>query len=118
MKVDEARQEMVIFTKSFDLLDWLLSATNNLPRAHRFTFTKRMLDAAFDLRERLDEANCRKGTARRERLERADEELSKLRLYLRLAFRWGWFSGGQYKHVSAIVAEVGKLLGGWQKVSR
>ncbi|RLC71355.1 MAG: four helix bundle protein, partial [Chloroflexi bacterium] len=45
------RKEMVIFTRSFDFLDWLLPATNNFPRAHRFTFTQRLLDAAFDLRE-------------------------------------------------------------------
>ncbi len=118
MKNESSRKEMVIFSKTFDLLDWLLPATNNLPRAHRLTFTKRMLDAAFDLRERLDEANCRKGAARRERLERADEALVKLRLYIRLAFRWGWFSNGQYQHISSITVEVGRLLGGWQKVSR
>jgi len=48
------------------------------------------LDAAFDLRERLEEANIRKGAARQERLERADEALSLVRLYLRLAVKWKW----------------------------
>jgi len=27
-------QEMVIFTRTFDFLSWLLPATNNFPRAH------------------------------------------------------------------------------------
>ena len=49
--------EMPIFTRTFDFLTWLLPATNHFPRAHRHTFTQRLLDAAFDLRERLDEAN-------------------------------------------------------------
>ncbi|NIU56801.1 MAG: diversity-generating retroelement protein bAvd family protein, partial [Phycisphaerae bacterium] len=35
--------------------------------------------------------------------------------YLRLAVRWNWLSGGQYQHVAAIVAEIGRLLGGWIK---
>ena len=48
---------MPIFTRTFDLLTWLLPATNHFPRAHRHTFTRRLLDAAFDLRERLEEAN-------------------------------------------------------------
>ena len=110
-----SRQEMAIFTRTFDFLTWLLPATNNFPTAQRHTFTRRLLDAAFDLRERLEEANLRAGAARRERLVLADEALSKIRLYLRLAHRWNWLSGGQYQHVSAMVTEIGKLLGGWQK---
>ena len=112
-----AGQEMVIFTRTFDLLSWLLPATNNFPRAHRFTVTNRLLDAAFDLRERLESANLRRGSERREQLLLADEALARLRLYLRLATRWGWLNAGQYQHVSGMVAEIGRLLGGWQKAS-
>lgn len=110
-------QEMPIFTRTFDFLTWLLPATNNFPRAHRHSFTQRLLDAAFDLRERLEEANYRKGAARQERLRQADEALAKVRLYLRLAARWGWLNEGQYEHVARMVAEIGRLLGGWQKVT-
>ncbi|NKQ35237.1 MAG: diversity-generating retroelement protein Avd [Chloroflexi bacterium] len=112
-----ARQEMPIFIRTFDFLTWLLPVSNNFPRAHRFTLRQRLLDAAFDLSERLEEANIRKGAARRERLERADEALAKVRFYLRLAFRWRWLSPGQYRHVAEMVAEIGRLLGGWLKVT-
>ena len=108
---------MVIFTRTFDLLTWLLPATNNFPRAHRHSFTQRLLDAAFDLRERLEEANLRKGPERHERLCRGDEALARLRLYLRLAARWGWLSAGQYGHVAKMAVEIGRLLGGWQKAT-
>ncbi len=113
-----AKQEMVIFTRTFDLLTWLLPVTNHFPRAHRHSFTRRLLDAAFDLQERLQKANHRRGRARLEQLELADEALERLRVYLRLAVRWGWLSGGQYRHVAAMVAEVGRLLGGWLKTTR
>ena len=43
-----ARQEMPIFVRTFDFLTWLLPMANNFPRAHRFTVTRRLLDAAFD----------------------------------------------------------------------
>jgi hypothetical protein len=108
-------QEMPIFTRTFDFLTWLLPATNHFPRAHRHTFTQRLLSAAFDLREWLEDANMRKGNARLERLHLADEALARVRVYLRLAFRWGWLSDGQYKHVAAMTTEIGKLLGGWKK---
>ncbi len=110
-------QEMPIFTRTFDLLSWLLPATNNFPRAHRHSFTHRLLAAAFDLRERLEEANLHRGDTRRQRLVQADEALARLRVYLRLANRWGWLSDGQYGHVSRMVTEVGRLLGGWMKAS-
>lgn len=110
--------ETPIFTRSYDLLSWLLPATNHFPRAHRHTFTRRLLDAAFDLRERLEEANHRQGRARMDKLLLADEALTRLRFYLRLASRWGWFTTGQYEHVAAMVFEIGRLLGGWQKVTK
>jgi hypothetical protein len=109
--------EMVIFTRTYDFLTWLLPVTNHFPRAHRHTFTNRLLDAAFDLRERLEEANLRRGRARQERLERADEALARLRIYLRLAARWGWLSPGQYRHVAGMTSEIGRLLGGWKKAT-
>ena len=110
--------EMPIFTRTYDLLTWLLPASNHFPRAHRHTLTRRLLDASFDLRERLEEANMRQGQGRLERLALADEALAHVRVYLRLATRLGWFSDGQYAHVAVMVAEIGRLLGGWQKATR
>jgi four helix bundle protein len=110
-----ARKEMPIFTRTFDFLAWLLPVTNHFPRTFRHSFTQRLLDAAFDLSETLQEANLRQGAARRERLQQADESLDKVRYYLRLAARLGWLKPGQYEHVAAMVTEIGRLLGGWQK---
>lgn len=110
-------QEMPIFTRTFDFLSWLLPTTNRFPRAHRFTLTQRLLNAAFDLREHLEVANARRGADRRLQLARADEALSHVRLYLRLAERWGWLTDGQYQHAAGMVAEIGRLLGGWQKAT-
>ena len=108
---------MPIFTRTFDFLTWLLPITNHFPTAHRHTFTKRLLDAAFDLREQLEAANHRMGKERLVLLKDADESLDKVRTYLRLAAKWNWLSQGQYHHVAAMVAEIGKLLGGWKKVT-
>jgi hypothetical protein len=108
---------MPIFIRTYDMLTWLLPASARFPRAHRHDFTHRLLCSAFDLRELLEEANVRKGPARLERLERADEALAKLRVYLRLAVKWDWLTSGQYQHVAAMLVEIGKLLGGWRKAT-
>jgi len=112
-----SQQEMPIFTRTFDFLTWLLPATNHFPRAHRHSFTQRLLDAAFDLREHLEAANHRQGQQRLARLQAADEALDRVRTYLRLAARWEWLSPGQYQHVASMVAEIGRLLGGWKRVT-
>jgi hypothetical protein len=112
-----ADREMPIFSRSFDLLKWLMQATNHFPRAHRHDFTHRLLDAAFDLRETLEQANLRRGQARAERLATADEALARVRLYVRLARELGWLNAGQYAHAAKMLAEIGRLLGGWKKVT-
>ena len=109
--------EMPIFTRTFDLLTWLLPITNHFPKAHRHTFTQRLLDAAFELRECVEVAEMRRGAHRLDHLRRADEALAKMRMYLRLAERWKWLSEGQYEHVAKMEVEIGRLLGGWIKAS-
>ena len=109
--------EMVIFTRTFDLLAWLLPHSNHFPRAYRHSLTQRLLDAALDLREFLEEAQLRRGQARQERLARADEAMARLRLYLRLATKLGWQTPQQYQHVFQMLTEIGRLLGGWRKAT-
>ena len=108
-------EEMVIFTCTFDFVTWLLPATASFPRNQRFIVTQRLLDAALNFQELLIEANAQRGAARAEKLRAADVELRKVRLYLRLCQKWDWLKPNQYRHVSRMIAEIGKLLGGWQK---
>ena len=106
-------EELVLLTRLFDLLAWLLPKAEKFPRTYRFTMTQRMMDAALDVLF----AQSQRGDARRVALRCADAALNRLRLYLRLAHHWSWLNTGQYEHVSAQVAEIGKLLGGWIKQS-
>ena len=106
-------EEMVIFVRVFDLLEWLVPKGEQFPRPFRHTVTARLLAVALDFPEQLYEAQSRRGKQRRDALVEADATLNKLRLYLRLVHRWRWLSDGQYQHVSRMVAEIGRLLGGW-----
>lgn len=109
---------MPLFTKTFDFISWLLPMTNHFPRSQRFLVTQRLLDAAFTFQELIVEANNSQLPTRREKLRQADVALDKVRLYLRLALKWEWLGPGQYQHAAVMVTEMGRLLGGWQKVSR
>ena len=111
-------EEMVILTRTYDLLVWLLPRCESFPKSQRFVVTKRLRDAVLDFQEALFWANAHAGRQRLTHLQAADAHLNKLRLYLRLAQRWGWLSAGQYEHVSKMVAEIGRLLGGWLKQAR
>ncbi|MEZ5610313.1 MAG: four helix bundle protein [Rhodocyclaceae bacterium] len=110
-------QELLLMTRLFDLLAWLLPKAESFPRPYRSTVTLRMMNAALDCQEAVFAARSARGARRLIALEAADSALDRLRLYLRLAHRWAWLSDGQYAHVSALVAEVGKLLGGWIRQS-
>lgn len=105
--------EMVIFTRSYDLLVWLLPKAEQFPKPYRHTITQRLMDATLNFQEALFDAQSQAGSSRIKQLRLADSHLNKVRLYLRLAHRLGWINDGQYRHVSVMVAEIGRLLGGW-----
>lgn len=107
--------DMIILTRTFDLLGWLLPKAERFPKTYRYTITQRLMDAALNFQEALFHALHQGGTTRQKHLREASAQLDTLRLYLRLAHHWGWLSDGQYRHVSRMVAEIGRLLGGWIK---
>jgi len=110
-------QESPLFSKTFDLLEWLLPMTLKFPQSQRFVLAKRTQDAAFNFYEAIIAAGVIAGVTPRKRqhLEQADIELQRLRLYIRLSHQLKFMSSGQYEHVSKMIVEIGKLLGGWQK---
>jgi hypothetical protein len=112
------KQDMVIMTRTFDLLNWILPKAERFPRLYRFTVTQRLMDATLDFQEELFTAQNKRGQQRLHCLNQCDMYLNRVRLYLRLAHHWHWLSDGQYEHVSNMVAEIGRLLGGWMKQSR
>jgi hypothetical protein len=111
-------KELVIFTQTWDLLNWLLPQCERFPKSQRFVVTERLQGSALDFQEAIFDANAHGGAERLQRLQAADAYLNTLRLYLRLSRQWNWLSSGQYEHASRMVAGIGKLLGGWIKQTR
>jgi hypothetical protein len=110
-------KEMPLFTRTFDFITWLMPATASFPRSQRFVVTKRLHDAVLDFQELIIEANNCRGRARLRKIGLADAALDKVRVYLRLSYRWEWLKPGQYRHAAGMVTEIGRLLGGWKKTT-
>ena len=108
-------QDSPLFAKTFDLLVYLLPASEKFPRSQRFVLGRRLQEIGLGLLDLLLAARkCGQGE-RPELLRRADIELDRLRYTVRLCHEIGLFSLKQYRHASGLLAEVGKLLGTWRK---
>ena len=103
--------ESPIFTKTYDLLAWLLPATAKFPKQQRFVLARQIEEAAFAFHRGLHRARV----APREALAEADLQLAMLRTYLRLACELRFFSVNQYEHAARLVEELGRLVGGWKR---
>jgi hypothetical protein len=108
-------EESPIFSRTYDMLLWLLPQATKFPRSHRFGLGERVTRLALDLHETLLAAGLRRGPGRLDLLLQADVQLVQLRQFLRLCKDLQLFSVGQYEHVAAMLVEIGRLLGGWQK---
>lgn len=108
-------QQSPIFSKTYDLLLWLIPATTKFPREQRFVLAQTVQATALSFQEQLIEAGLSRGKGRQRALARADVDLTKLRFYLRLCQDLGLLTPRQYRHAAEMVTEVGRLLGGWHK---
>jgi hypothetical protein len=56
--------EMVIFTRTYDLLKWLLPKIERFPKLYRSTVTQRLVGSALDFQEALFDAQAYTGNIR------------------------------------------------------
>ena len=109
--------ESPLFTRTYDLLLWLLPQATKFPRQHRFGLGERVVRRALDFQELLLAASGRKGAQRQDLLLQADVALGQLKALIRLCRDLELISIGQYEHVLRMLVEVGRLLGAWLKQS-
>jgi 23S rRNA-intervening sequence protein len=106
-------KESPIFVRTYDLLLWLIPAVEKFPRSQRPVLGRAVQEAALALQSHLTAAGL--SQTPRPLLEQADVALALLRARLRLCYDLKLLTTGQYEHVARMVAEVGRLLGGWRR---
>jgi four helix bundle protein len=107
------KTDLPIFVKWMDFVKWLLVTTDGFPKTARFTFSDRLTRLALDIVEDLIEA--RYNRSKNVFLRRANLNLEKMRILLRICFEMRYLSRKSYAHASLSINEVGKMLGGWMK---
>ena len=104
-----------IFTKTYDLLTWLMPITEGFPKSQRFVLAKRLQDTTLDFYELI--VRARRSPDRAAVLFEADLKLEQLRLYTRLCAdpKMKLLNPNQYEHGARLIDEIGRLLGSWIK---
>jgi hypothetical protein len=104
-----------IFTKTYDLLRWLIPQTVKFPRQQRFVLAEAVQQTALQFQEQIIEAAHADAYKKRALpiLREADVTLTQLRIYLRLCRDLELLKFNQYEHAACMVDEIGCILGGW-----
>jgi hypothetical protein len=107
------RTELIVITKTYDLILWSCQHTSRFPRNHRFVLGERIERKLYDLLETLIEAKYRRERA--PLLEAANLQLEVLRFQMRLAKDLQCLKVSSYAHASQAVDEIGRMIGGWSR---
>ena len=104
-------QELIVITKTYDLILWSCNHTSKFPRNHRFVLGERIERNLYGLLETLIAA---KYTKHRQRfLEDANLTLEILRFQMRLAKDLQCLKVESYAFAAKSIDEIGRLIGGW-----
>ena len=106
----------VVFAHWERFVGWVFQHTAGFPKRLRFTLTQRIEDRALSVFDALVEA--RYGQERVMALERANLDLEKLRLLLRLARDINVIPRKQAEYAFEQVDDTGRMVGGWLKHTR
>ena len=103
--------ELVVITKTYDLILWSCHHTSRFPRNHRFVLGERLERHLYDLLETL--VRARYTRQRQALLEQANLTLEILRFQVRLAKDLQCLKVNSYGFASQAIDEIGRLVGGW-----
>ena len=109
-------EELIVNTKTYDLILWSCNHTGKFPRNHRFVLGERIERNLYDLLETLIQAKYTK--PRQALLEKANLNLEFLRFQMRLAKDLQCLKVESYGFAAKAIDEIGKLVGGWLKSSK
>ena len=105
-----------VFARWEAFTDWMLDHTAKFPRSVRSSFTVRVENLTLEVFERLVEA--RYSRDRRTPLVRANMDIQKLRLFLRMAHRRRYLDTRSFEKAMEDLDDSGRQVGGWLRTSR
>jgi hypothetical protein len=110
------KHELLVITKTYDLIAWACQHTSRFPRNHRFVLGERLERNLYGLLETLIEARYTR--ERKALLDRANLTLEVLRFQTRLARDLHCWKKHSYLFAARSLDDVGRLVGGWPRSGR
>jgi len=110
------QDELPIIQRTYDLILWYIPRINKFPRDYKFALGDEMQRGLYGLLGGLIRARYRKDKV--ELLEMLNAELEVLRYQTRLCKDFALLDTRRYEHVSGLINDIGKDLGGWLRQQR
>ncbi len=102
-----------ITQKHYEFLKELIATINRFPKHQRFLIGDKMQGIGMTILELLVEAYYSPTAEKRQRLQKVNTELEKLRFYCRLCYELGFYTSVKYNQLISFIQEIGKMTGGW-----
>jgi len=104
-------KELPIIQQTYDLIKWYVPVLNNLPRDHHFILGDRIIRLLYETLEQL--ITARYSREKLPLLEKANLNLELMRYQTRLLRDFRLMDYRRYGHVSGMINNIGRALGGW-----
>ena len=108
--------ELPIFQRWTEFLDWLLVVTDKFPKRARFTFSIRIANMAIDVLEKIMRAAYSRDKL--ELLREINLNIETLRVLIRFCNKKQYLSDTAYRHAIYELFDIGSMVGGWIKKER
>jgi len=108
-------EHLTIFQKSYDLLVRIYNEVHNFPKEYKYSLGEKLQNVCLELLDYIVIANSERD--KRLYLKRANQQVDRLRIYVRLCYALNVFGKRKYEVLSKYIDEVGRMAGGWLKSS-
>ena len=108
-------EELPVLDKWMDFLAWFTEVTEKFPKKVRWSLSSRLESHGYDVLELLITAKyAPRGRQKQDPLRKVNLKLDLMRFLLRHSHRREFLSTRAYEKCSRDIAEVGRMVGGWQ----
>jgi len=108
-------KDLKILEKQYEFIEWAYPLVNKFPQKQRFVLGQQMQNSMLNILTNIISANHEKN--KYITLKQTSVELDKFRYLFRLAHKFAFMSNKQYEFGSVQINEIGRMLGGWMKMS-
>lgn len=110
------KEDYPIFDRSYQLSVEIFRETMKFPKSQRYVIAQRLQDASLKFIEEITLGFT--STDKLSALNRASDNLEKMRILTRVALDLNFWSFKIYQKINTTINEVGRMLGGWIKKAK